>query len=188
MREFNTLDLSSHILDPGDSLPLKALFIYNHNPLAVNPQQGKLRSALLDEELFVVGSEISMTDTMACADVILPAASHLEYGDLYKSYGHQYLQRSEPALGLQGEALPNTELFRRLAKRFGFNEACFSDSDKEMMDQAIDPDLLGPDIERASAIPTGAALDMAVIEPASLLRGEQADTPSGKIELYSETL
>ena len=188
VREFNTLDLASHILDPGDALPLKAVFIYNHNPLAVTPQQLKLQAALNSDDLFVVGSEISMTDSMACADVILPAASHLEYGDLYKSYGHQFLQRSAAVLAPQGEAIANMELFRRLAQRFGFTDSCFKDSDEELMDQAIDAGSLGPDIERASAIPLGRALDMAVNEPASILRGDAPATPSGKLELYSETL
>lgn len=188
VREFNTLDLASHILDPGDELPLKAVFIYNHNPLAVTPQQGKLKAALCSEDLFVVGSEISMTDSMACADVILPAASHLEIGDLYKSYGHQYLQRSAPVLQPQGEAVANMELFRLLARRFGFSDPCFTDSDEQLMDQAIDAEYLGPDIDRASAIPVGSALDMGINDPESLLRGSDADTPSGKIELYSEAL
>lgn len=188
VRQFNTLDLAEHILDPGAELPLKALFIYNHNPLAVNPEQGKLRAALTNEELFVVGSDISMTDTMNCADVILPAASHLEIGDLYKSYGHQYLQRTEPVLQPQGEAVANTELFRRLAARFGFDDPCFSDTDEQLMDQAINPDALGIDIPSASVIPVGSAVDMAVSRPVSLLRGEQAATPSGRIELYSEQL
>ena len=188
VREFNTLDLASHILDPGDALPLKALFIYNHNPLAVTPQQGKLQAALHSDDLFVVGSEISMTDSMACADVILPAASHLEYGDLYKSYGHQFLQRSAAVLAPQGEAIANMELFRRLAQRFGFTDPCFKDSDEQLMDQAIDADSLGPDIERASAVPLGRALDMALNDPASVLRGDAPATPSGKLELYSEAL
>lgn len=188
VRQFNTLDLAEHILDPGEALPLKALFIYNHNPVAVNPEQGKLRTALGSEALFVVGSDISMTDTMALADVILPAASHLEIGDLYKSYGHQFLQRSQPVLQPQGEAVPNTELFRRLAARFGFDEPCFSDTDAQLMDQAIDPDVLGPGIGSASTIPTGTAVDMAVSRPASLLRGQRPSTASGRIELFSERL
>ena len=188
VREFNTLDVAEHILNPGDELPLKALFIYNHNPLAVTPDQGRLRAALQSEDLFVVGSEVTMTDSMACADVILPAASHLEIGDLYKAYGHQYLQRSEAVLAPKGEAVPNTELFRRLARRFGFEEPCFRDSDEQLMNQAIKPDALGADIDRASEIPVGTALDMVVCEPVSLLRGEEPTTPSGKIELYSEAL
>ena len=37
-----------------------------------------------------------------------------------------------------GEALPNTEIFRRLAKRFGFTDPCFKATDAQLMDDAID--------------------------------------------------
>jgi hypothetical protein len=38
-----------------------------------------------------------------------------------------------------GESLPNTEIFRRLAARFGFEEPCFKATDEELMDDAVDP-------------------------------------------------
>jgi anaerobic selenocysteine-containing dehydrogenase len=188
VREFNTLDLPRHILDPGDELPIKGVFIYNHNPVAVHPRQREMRAALLSDELFVVGSDVSMTDSMACADVILPAASHLEYGDLYKAYGHHYLQRSAPVIEPVGEALPNTEIFRRLAARFGFDEPCFSDSDAELMDQAIPAGALPLNGCRPSELAINDAVDMSADNPASLLRGQQPATPSGKIELFSDAL
>ncbi len=186
VREFNTLDIPRHIQDPGDETPIKAVFVYNHNPVAVHPQASQMQAALLSEEVFAVGSDVSMTDSMACCDVILPAASHLEYGDLYKAYGHHYLQRSEPAIEPQGEALPNTEIFRRLAARFGFDEACFGDSDEMLMDQALPEGEAALDGVRPSELSTGQAIDMS--DAPSLLRGLPPATPSGKIELYSESL
>ena len=188
VREFNTLDLPRHILDPGDALPLKAVFIYNHNPVAVHPRQREMRAALLSDELFVVGSDVSMTDSMACADVILPAATHLEYGDLYKAYGHQYLQRSEPVIEPVGEALPNTEIFRRLARRFGFDDPCFTESDLELMDQALPVDALPLRGKRPSELAADQAVDMSELHAASVLRGKSPATPSGRIELFSEAL
>ncbi|MEH6607960.1 MAG: molybdopterin-dependent oxidoreductase [Halioglobus sp.] len=186
VREFNVLDIPRHILDPGAQTPIKAVFIYNHNPVAVHPEQRSMRAALLREDLFVVGSDISMTDSMQCADIILPAASHLEYSDLFTSYGHHYLQRSAPVIPPLGEAVPNTELFRRLAKQLGFDEVCFSDTDEQLMDQAIAADRLGG--RRASQIPLEESVDMAKINPKILLRGLPPGTPSGRIELFSESL
>ncbi|MEP0203934.1 MAG: molybdopterin-dependent oxidoreductase [Halioglobus sp.] len=188
IREFNVLDLPRHILDPGKDTPLKGVFIYNHNPVAVHPRQDDMRAALLNEELFVVGSDVSMTDSMACADVILPAATHLEYGDLYKAYGHHYLQRSAPVLDPLGQALPNTEIFRRLAARFGFEEDCFSETDEQLMDQAVDANTPGLDGRRASTIPLDAAADMSATTASGVLRGLAPSTPSGKIELFSAAL
>jgi anaerobic selenocysteine-containing dehydrogenase len=187
-REFSVLDMPQKILNPGDEIPIKSVFIYNHNPVAVHPQQRAMQQALLSEELFVVGCDISMTDSMACADIILPAATHLEYGDLYKAYGHHYLQRSEAVITPVGEALPNTEIFRRLAARFGFDEACFSDSDDELVDMALEENVPAMQGRKAMDIAVTTAIDMSVDNHSGLLRGARPATPSGKIELFSETL
>ena len=188
VRQFNVLDLPRHILDPGSEVPLKGVFIYNHNPVAVHPRQDDMRAALLDEDVFVVGCDVSMTDSMACADVILPAATHLEYGDLYKAYGHHYLQRSAPVLDPLGNALPNMEIFRRLATRFGFKDECFTDTDEQLMDQAVNAATPGLDGRQPSRLPLDSAIDMSAITTPGLLRGVSPATPSGKIELYSEAL
>jgi anaerobic selenocysteine-containing dehydrogenase len=79
-----------------------------------------------------------MTESMRHCDVVLPSATHFEYDDLYAAYGHHWLQRAEPVIPPLGESLPNTELFRRLATRFGFTDSCFTASDKELMDDAVD--------------------------------------------------
>jgi anaerobic selenocysteine-containing dehydrogenase len=187
-REFSVLEIPERILNPGSDTPIKGVFIYNHNPIAVHPQARQMQRALMSEDLFVVGSDVSMTDSMACADIILPASTHLEYGDLYKSYGHQYLQRTEAAIAPVGESVPNMELFRRLAARFGFTEACFSDTDEQLIDMAIATDTPALAGRNAMALGTDEAVDMSVGNTDSLLRGAMPDTPSGKIELYSAAL
>ncbi|WOJ91911.1 molybdopterin-dependent oxidoreductase [Congregibacter variabilis] len=183
LRKINVLDIPRYVLEPGEETPLRALFIYNHNPVAVHPEQQRMREALLSEDVFVVGSDVSMTDSMACADLVLPATSHFEYGDVYKAYGHRYLQRSRAVVPAQGEALSNMELFRRLAARFGFGEPAFSDSDDEMIDQAFAS--ANEDIPRKA---DGTALDMTPYAEPGMLRGGAFTTPSGRIELFSETM
>ncbi|MFT4769609.1 MAG: anaerobic selenocysteine-containing dehydrogenase [Glaciecola sp.] len=183
LRKINVLDVPRYVLDPGEETPLRGLFIYNHNPVAVHPEQAKMREALLSDDVFVVGSDISMTDSMACADLVLPAPSHFEYGDVYQAYGHRYLQRSRPVLPLQGDAISNMELFRRLAKQFGFEEPAFHDSDDTMIDQAfaaVDSSIG----EQAD----GAALDMTPFAEPAMLRGGEFTTPTGRIELFSENM
>jgi anaerobic selenocysteine-containing dehydrogenase len=131
-----------------------------------------------------------MTESMKYCDVVLPAATHFEYADLYPSYGHHWLQRAEPVIPPPGEALPNTEIFRRLAARFGFDEPCFKAADEELMDDALDiadARLLGM---RPSEIPTDRAVQMTGPdgEPMVLFDNIFPATPSGKIELKSEIL
>ncbi|HKK22041.1 MAG TPA: molybdopterin-dependent oxidoreductase, partial [Pseudohaliea sp.] len=188
LRELNVLDIPRLVLEPGKETPLRALFIYNHNPVAVHPEARTMQAALAHEALFLVGAELTLTDSLACADVILPAASHFEYEDLYTAYGHHYLQRSAPVIPPVGEALPNTELFRRLAARFGFDEPCFGDSDEALMDQALDRDHPALAGRPPSALAPGEAIDMGATPAPSVIRDRPPATASGRIELWSATL
>ena len=138
-RTLNINDIGRHLAEDDIDPPLRALFIYNHNPIVVHPDQNRMCRGLAREDLFAVGLELTMTESMTHCDVVLPAATHFEYADLYPSYGHHWLQRAEPVIPPLGEALPNTEIFRRLAGRFGFDEPCFKASDAELMDDAVDP-------------------------------------------------
>ena len=137
-RVFNLTQASDYILDRDNKTPIKTVFIYNHNPICAHQDQNKMRRALAQEDVFVIGCDITMTDSMKLADVILPACSHFEHNDVYAAYGHTYLQRTEAAIDAVGESLPNTEIFRRLAKRFGFNADEFKHSDAELQEQAFD--------------------------------------------------
>jgi anaerobic selenocysteine-containing dehydrogenase len=189
-RTLNLLDIGRHLVADDIDPPLRAVFIYNHNPIVVHPDQNRMRRGLAREDVFAVGIDLAMTESMAHCDVVLPAATHFEYADIYASYGHHWLQRAEAVIAPLGESLPNTEIFRRLAARFGFDEPCFKATDEELMDVAIDaahPRLGGV---RPSEIPTGSALQMKGPDgkPLVLFENVFPATPSGKIELKSEML
>ena len=188
-RTVNIVDVGAHLLDPSLEPPIKALFIYNHNPVVVHPDQNRLRRGLLREDLFIVGADVVMTDSMASCDIVLPASSHFEYDDLYPAYGQHWLQRAEPVIRPRGESLPNTEIFRRLAARFGFDGPIFEASDALLMDDAMDssdPRLGGV---RPSLLPTERALAMAIHgEEAVLFKNVFPRTPSGRVELASAYL
>jgi anaerobic selenocysteine-containing dehydrogenase len=133
-------------LDP----PVRAMFVYNSNPVAVAPESRKVTAGFAREDLFVVVHDLFQTDTADYADILLPATSQLEHFDIHHSYGHLYLQANLPSIAPLGEALPNTELFRRLAARMGFAEPCFADSDETMARAALgrdDPRLAGVDLD-----------------------------------------
>ena len=188
-RTINIIDVGRLLLDERLDPPLKALFIYNHNPLIVHPDQNRMKRGLARDDLFTVGIEVAMTDSMVYADVILPACTHFEHADLYAAYGQQYLQRAEPVIPRVGESLPNTEIFRRLAARFGLVDPAFQQSDAQLMDEALnldDPRMQGL---RASALPVDRALKMEFSgnEPV-LFQNVAPRTPSGKIELESTVL
>ncbi len=159
-RTLNIMEIGRHLADEDIAPPLRALFIYNHNPLVVHADQNRMLRGLMREDLFLAGIDIAMTESMALCDIVLPAATHFECDDLYPAYGHHWLQRGEAAIPPVGEALPNTEIFRRLASRFGFDDPCFMATDRELMDDAVDgshPRLRGV---RPSKIPLKEALRM----------------------------
>ncbi len=160
-RTFNIVDASDHILDKESDTPIKSVFIYNHNAVIVHPDQNKMIKALSQKDVFVVACDITMTDTMKYADVVLPACSHFEHAEVYSAYGHTYLQRSEPAIKPVGEALPNTEIFRRLSKRFGFEGAAFIETDEELQEQAFDLSTHSVSENTIAEIKTDSSLSMA---------------------------
>ena len=188
-RTLNIIDVGRHLLDAALAPPIKAIFVYNHNPVVVHPDANRLRRGLERADLFIVGADVVMTDSLRYADVILPAASHFEHADLYPAYGQHWLQRAEPVISPQGEALPNTEIFRRLAARFGFSDPIFRASDAELMDDALDPDDPRLGGVRPHRLATDRALAMTVGgEEAILFRNVVPKTPSGKVELASTYL
>jgi len=121
----------------GDALleadpPVRAIFVYNSNPVAVAPESAKVVRGFARDDLFVVVHDLFMTDTADYADIVLPATSQLEQVDVHHSYGHFHVQANNRAIAPLGEAVPNTELFRRLAAAMGYDEPCFRDSDDDL--------------------------------------------------------
>ncbi len=189
-RTINIVDTSKVLLDKSLDPPVKAVFIYNHNPVITHPDQNRMRQALSQEDLFIVGADVVMTDSMSYCDVVLPASSHFENADIYGSYGHHYLQRAEPVIPRVGESLPNTEIFRRLAAMFGFDDPIFQETDADLMNCSFaenDPRLNG---FSPSDFPLDKALAMTTLNGSDLILCDTVfpDTESGKIELYSHDL
>ena len=175
-RTINILDVGQHIVEGDLETPIKALFIYNHNPLAVHPRQALLKQALSDEDLFVVGFDLTMTDSMAYADIVLPACSSMEYGDVYKAYGHTVLQRSDAVIPAVAESRPNTQVFRQLAEVFGFDDPEFQESDEQMLAAAVKP---------LPAI--GKSIDGRLRKQSnSAFRGVKPNAPIGRAMLFNQ--
>jgi anaerobic selenocysteine-containing dehydrogenase len=177
----------------GDALtaavpPVKAVIVYNNNPVAVCPDSEKVLAGFRREDLFCVVMDSFMTDTADYADLVLPATTQLEHTDVHKSYGHLYALANNPAIAPVGESLPNSEVFRRLAARMGFDEPCFRDSDEDICRAALassQPRMRGIDWESMKE-KGWQRLDV----PARFAPFAEGGfpTPSGKCEFYSATL
>jgi len=125
--------LNDENLDPV----VKALFVYNGNPLVTAPNAELIRQGLEREDLFTVVSEQFMTDTARYADVIFPACTQIEQVDVVPAWGHLYLGWNEKAIEPLGESVPNTELWRRLALAMGFSEPELFEDDESLIASAL---------------------------------------------------
>ena len=177
----------------GDALtaaesPLRAIIVYNNNPVAVCPDSSKVVEGFRREDLFCVVMDSFLTDTADYADIVLPATTQLEHTDIHKSYGHLYVLANNPAIAPVGESLPNAEVFRRLAARMGFEEECFRDSDDDLARQAIGSghaNLAGMDWE---ALKRDGWKRLALPKTFAPFAKGGFHTPSGKCEFYSASL
>jgi anaerobic selenocysteine-containing dehydrogenase len=168
--------------------PVRAIYVYNSNPAAVAPDQSKVLTGFRREDLFTVVHEQFQTDTADYADILLPATTQLEHRDMVKPYGHYYLVYNEPAIPPLGEAKPNWEVFHLLAGRMGFDDACFGDSDEDIIRQAIATDyapLRGITLDQLKQ-KGWARLNLP--ETFAPFADGRFLTPSGKCEFYSDAL
>jgi anaerobic selenocysteine-containing dehydrogenase len=169
--------------------PVKALIVYNSNPAAVAPDLGRVREGLRRDDLFTVVLEHFRTDTADFADWILPATTQLEHWDVHTSYGHLYLTLNRPSIDPVGDALPNSEIFRRLAARMQFRDPEFGDSDVDLIRQALASDgeeMRGITLE--SLLERGWARLRVGTSYAPLAEPGRLATPSGKIQIHAPEL
>jgi anaerobic selenocysteine-containing dehydrogenase len=187
-RTLNMSQIGRILLDEKLDPPVKAICVFNSNPVAVAPEQEAVRRGFAREDLFVVVHELFRTDTVDFADVVLPATTTLEHYDLHKAYGHLYLTLSEPAIAPVGEAKSNTEFFRLLAARMGLDHPCLRESDEQIARQAMKwahPRMAGIDFER---LRREGSVRLNVPETWTPFAEGGFPTPSGKCQLAAESL
>ena len=165
----------------ADAERARALVCWNINVASSNPRQEALRTALAREDLYCVAIDIFPTDTTALADLVLPAASFLEFDDLMASYFEISLSAQVQASEPVGEALPNQEIFRRLAAAMGFHEPELHEPDRAIIDRVLQASGTGETFASLAAKGT--------VWPHADVLLQFADgafpTPSGKIEIAS---
>jgi len=173
------MDLAAVLAEPARS---EVFFAWNCNPLASSPDQTQLRAALSREDLFTVVCELFATDTAAYADLILPSASFLEFDDLVVPYFHHTLSAQVKVQEPPGEALPNQEIFRRLARALGLEEPLLLEEDGPLLDRLVAMTPYRGDF-RALA---GEGTVRLFAEPRLQFSGRGFPTRSGRIEVASE--
>ena len=159
---------------------IKALIVYNSNPVAVAPDSSKVVTGFAREDLFTVVLEHFQTDTADYADYLLPATTQLEHWDIHASYGHTDVLLNRPAIAPLGQSKPNSQIFRELAAHMGFGDACFLDTDEQLCRAAFEAS-----VDFDALLANGfATLDL----PDAPFAQGNFPTLSGKCEFLSERL
>jgi anaerobic selenocysteine-containing dehydrogenase len=186
-RTINMSAIGDALVDARDP-PVRAIYVYNSNPVAVAPDSGRVVKGFARDDLFCVVHEIFQTDTADYADILLPATTQLEQTDIHGSYGHLYALANNPAIAPLGEALPNTEVFRRLAARMGFDEPCFRDTDDDLARMAYRRDDVRAEGWDWDSLKRDGWQRLTL--PATYAPFAQGSfpTPSGRCEFWSEKL
>ena len=138
------------------------------------------RSGFAREDLFTVVLEHFQTDTADYADYILPATTQLEHWDIHLSYGHTDVVLNRPAIAPLGQAKPNTQIFRELATRMGFDAPCFREDDESLCRAAY-----GDAIDFDELLDKGFA---SLRLPEAPFSDGGFPTASGKCEFFSQRL
>ncbi|MBA4254329.1 MAG: molybdopterin oxidoreductase, partial [Polaromonas sp.] len=202
-RTVNMVSIGDALLArPGDPVldggpPIEALVVYNSNPVAVAPDSSQVVQGFARPDLFTVVLEHFQTDTADYADYVLPATTQLEHWDIHASYGHTDVLLNQPAIAPVGQARTNTDIFRALAQRMGFDDPCFADDDETLCRMAYP---FNPDAARAAGLPAEAALSWdalvangfvplpEVLAPLAPFAQGGFPTPSGRCEMFSQRL
>lgn len=165
---------------------IEALIVYNSNPVAIAPDSSKVAQGFAREDLFTVVLEHFQTDTADYADIVLPATTQLEHVDAHATYGHRYMMANNAAVAPLGQAKPNTEIFRLLAKSMGFSEPCFAESDDEIGAQAFNFDHERTRHTNWEQLKQQGWSKL-VMPEVPFARG-QFSTPSGRCEFFSQQM
>ncbi|KVA72149.1 molybdopterin oxidoreductase [Burkholderia ubonensis] len=187
-RIINMNAIGDALLHPGDEAfgpKVEAVIVYNSNPVAVAPDSSKVAAGFAREDLFTVVLEHFKTDTVDFADIVLPATTQLEHLDVHKSYGHTYVMANLPSIPPVGDARPNTEIFRGIARSMGLDEPALYHSDEEVARAALrwdDPTL----DSNWDALKQAGWIKLKL--PDAPFANGGFRTPSGKCEFYSAQL
>ena len=120
VRTLNMSRLGEILLD--EQPPVRAMIVWNSNPLVIVPNADAARDGMARDDLFTIVHEQFLTDTAKYADIVLPATTHIEADDVTLAWGHLWMGWNEAAIEPLGEAVSNSECFRRIAGAMGLTE------------------------------------------------------------------
>lgn len=160
--------------------PIKSLFVQGSNPLVSYAGVDSVYKAFKQLD-FIMVSDLFMTPTAAMADLVLPAATNMEYNDI-GHYGlpHGYILARPKVVEPQGECWSDMKIINKLAKRLGLGQFFWEDV-QECLEEIVAPSGLNYEEFCQKGMIKGG---MEYYK----YRKKGFRTPSGKVEIYSSIM
>lgn len=180
--------IDNHTTPPQPIKPIHLFFFYNGNPVAVSPNVNQVIENLKRDDLYVVGFDMIMTDSMEYCDLVLPASTQFETDDIIGDYHGWFVQICEKVIEPVGESIPNWDFFAEWGRRMGFKDQAFKDTSFDIMRQLLNtkaPWYKDVTLER---LQKEKWIKLPYPSSVPVRSGGKCGTESGKIELYSEMM
>jgi len=121
----------------GKPYPIRVMLLHGTNPVITRANANEVYSALKQVEFLTV-SDFFLTPTAELADIVLPAATWLEFDDIggyIFSHGYAFAQRGVIQVG---ECWPDHKIFMELGKRLG-QEEYWGDNIEDDLNYILEP-------------------------------------------------
>lgn len=174
-----------NVMRTGKPYPIKAVVVQASNPALTWPNSSKVKEAFQSLELFVV-IDLFMTETAKLAHYFLPTATFLE-GQLLKDQAPLNLPRiifDQKAIEPIGNSWDEVKIWSELGRRMGYEELFPWRTNQEFCDFLLE----GTDFTTGQLSHHPAGLEHGPKGERRYLKAGKFGTPSGKVEIYSETM
>jgi thiosulfate reductase/polysulfide reductase chain A len=172
----------------GQPYPIKGWIVYGQNVLESIPQQQRTLKAIEALEFMAVVDVLPM-DQINYADLVLPEATYLERYDMpqiAESVKRPYIAVRFPAMEPLYESKPGWWIAKEMARRLGLEGYFPWETPEEHLAKLVEP--FGIHLQALRATGAASFEGRPYIGDREKGDGPLFPTPSGKIELYSNTL
>jgi len=168
----------------GKPYPVKALIMQGGNSVITTPNAEEVRRSLKNLDLFVVMDHF-LTETAELAHYVLPATTFLEQNKIPNYYPYlNHIVLSNKAVEPLGECRPDTEFWIDLARKLGLGKYFPWKNHDEVIEDILRH--IGTSLKELKESPGGVFFGRK--REYLAYQKEGFDTPSGKIEFYSERM
>jgi anaerobic selenocysteine-containing dehydrogenase len=134
---------------------------------------------------FVVHTDIFMTETSRCADVVLPACTSFERSEL-KLYAEKFAVWTQPVIPPLWESRSDADIIYDLARRIAPEDSLMQKGYEASVDWILEPS--GLSVAELKKHPGGMPIDGIQMPPFRKYEKAGFPTPSGKMEFTSTLL